>query len=118
MALKKAVKPHDEDKFLELMKEVTDIDQKIYALQQRKEEVQREMLEIKLRPFKIGQTVLADIPSGRSRKLQKCLLECEGGTLYLRPVKNDGELSGRHFSMTPVGGKTYADYLKECGGKD
>lgn len=116
MALKKAKKvasPKDEEKFLQLMSEVTDLDKQIFALQQRKEQVQNEMLEIKIKPFKVGQIVLAEIPSGRSKKWQKCLIECENGTLYLRPVKSDGEMSGRHFSLTPVGDKTYADFLKE-----
>lgn len=117
MALKKTTKKpvtsKDEEKFLQLMSEVTDIDKQIFALQQRKEQVQNEMLEIKIKPFKVGQTVLAEIPSGRSKKWQKCLIESENGILYLRPMKSDGELSGRHFSLTPVGDKTYADYLKE-----
>ena len=97
MALKKAVKPKTEDRFLELMSKCTDIDQKIFQLQQEKIEVQKEMLE--------------SIPSGRSTKEQKCLLECENGTLYLRPVNKDGELSGRHFSCTPVN-KEYSEVLK------
>lgn len=116
MALKKATKvtkSNDEEKFLQLMSEVTDLDKQIFALQQRKEQVQNEMLEIKIKPFKVGQTVLAEIPSGRSKKWQKCLIESESGILYLRPVKADGELSGRHFSLTPIGDKTYTDYLKE-----
>ena len=116
MALKKVVKEvtiNSDEKFLQLMSEVTDLDKQIFSLQQRKEQVQNEMLEIKIKPFKIGQNVLAEIPSGRSKKWQKCLIECENGTLYLRLVKEDGELSGRHFSMTPIPPKTYADYLKE-----
>lgn len=115
MALKKAKKvasPKDEEKFLQLMSEVTDLDKQIFALQQRKEQVQNEMLEIKIKPFKIGQIVLAEIPSGRSKKWQKCLIECENGTLYLRPKKENG-YSQRHFSMTPIPPKTYSDYLKE-----
>lgn len=115
MALKKATKvtkSNDEEKFLQLMSEVTDLDKQIFALQQRKEQVQNEMLEIKIKPFKVGQIVLAEIPSGRSKKWQPCLIECENGTLYLRPKKENG-YSQRHFSLTPVGGKTYADFLKE-----
>lgn len=112
MALKRVVKPKTEDRFLELMSKCADIDQNIFQLQQEKIEAQREMLEIKINPFKIGQIVLAEIPSGRSKKWQKCLLECENGILYLRPKKENG-YSQRHFSLTPVGDKTYSDYLKE-----
>ena len=97
---------------LQLMKEETNIDTQIFSLQQRKEQVQKEMLEIKLKPFVIGQTVLAEIPSGRSKKWQKCTLECEHGTLYMRPIKSDGSYSERHFSLIPVTGN-YSDYLKE-----
>ena len=111
MALKKAVKSKTEDRFLELMSKCTDIDQKIFQLQQEKIEVQKEMLEIKIAPFKIGDYALASIPSGRSTKEQKCLLECENGILYLRPVNKDGELSGRHFSCIPLN-KEYSEVLK------
>lgn len=119
MALKvsKKVSPvvslNDEEKFLKLMSEVTNLDKQIFELQQRKEQVQIEMLEIKIKPFKIGQTVLAEIPSGRTRKWQKCIIENERGTMYLRPIKADGSQSERHFSMIPAPSKTYADYLKE-----
>lgn len=110
--LKKAVNHNTEDRFLELMSKCTDIDQKIFQLQQEKIDIQKEMIEIKIAPFKIGDIVLAEVPSGRSKKWQKCLLECENGILYLRPKKDNG-YSQRHFSLTPVGGKTYADFLKE-----
>lgn len=110
--LKRAKNPKTEDTLLELMEKCTRIDQEIFRLQSEKMEVQEEMLKIKIAPFKIGQIVLAEIPSGRSKKWQKCLLECENGILYLRPKKENG-YSQRHFSLTPVGDKTYSDYLKE-----
>ena len=113
MALKKVVKPETEDKFLSLMKKCTDIDMQICKLQDEKVEIQKEMLEIKIEPFKVGDYAYADIPSGRSKKRQKCLLECESGVLYLRPVNKDGELSGRHFSCTPLPGKSYSDLLQK-----
>ena len=111
MALKKTIKPKAEDRFLELLAKCTEIDQKIFQLQQEKIEAQEEMLNIKIAPFKIGDFALANIPSGRSMKEQKCLLECENGTLYLRPVNKDGELSGRHFSCIPVN-SDYSEVLK------
>ena len=112
MMLKKAVNPKTEDRFLELMSKCTDIDQKIFQLQQEKIEVQKEMLEIQIAPFKIGDYALAEVQIGRSKKWQKCLLECGNGILYLRPVTKDGELSGRHFSCTPVL-KSYSEVLKK-----
>ena len=115
MALKvsKKITNNDEEKFLKLMSEVSDLDKQIFALQQRREQVQSEMLEIRIKPFKVGQIVLAEIPSGRSRKWQKCVIENEHGFIYLRPIKADGSYSERHFSMIPVPPKTYSDYLKE-----
>ena len=112
MALKKAVNPKTEDKFLKLMSRITDIDQKIHELQEEKSAIRKEMLEIKIAPFKIGDYAMADIPSGRGVKNQKCLLECEDGFLYLRPVNKDGQLSGRHFSCCPVT-KSYSEVLKK-----
>lgn len=114
MALKKVVKKtKGDEKVLELTNEITELDKKIFALQQKREQVQNEILEIQIHPFKVGQTVLAEIPSGRNKKWQKCIIESERGVLYLRPMKEDGELSVRHFSLIPVGDKTYVDYLKE-----
>ncbi len=112
MALK-AVKPREQKKVMELLNKCSEIDTQIFQLHQKKIKLQEEILEIKIAPFKIGDYAYADIPSGRSVKNQKCLLECENGCLYLRPLKPDGELSGRHFSLFPVPGKTYSDYLRK-----
>ena len=110
---KKVVTPNEEERILQLMRESTDIDKEIFALQLRREQIQSEMLEIKIKPFKIGQIVLAEIPSGRTRKWQKCVIENEHGLMYLRPIKADGTYSERHFSLIPIPPNTYADYLKE-----
>ena len=92
MALK-AVKPREQKKVMELLNKCSEIDTQIFQLHQKKIKLQEEILEIKIAPFKIGDYAYADIPSGRSVKNQKCLLECENGTLYLRPVTKNGELS-------------------------
>ena len=115
MALKKVIKKSNSDSELRrnLIGELRSIEKEIYSLQDMQVVLQKELLEVDLKPFKIGGYALANIPSGRTMKEQKCLLECESGILYLRPIKENGELSGRHFSLTPVGDKTYADYLKE-----
>ncbi len=55
---------------------------------------------------------MAEVRAGKFLKVRKCLIENERGILYLRPVNNNGELSGRHFSLTPIPGKSYSDYLK------
>lgn len=91
---------------------ISSIDKQVTSLLVEKEELQKELLEISIKPFKIGDYCMAEVNAGKTKKVQKCLLENEGGILYLRPVKNDGELSGRHFSLTPICGKTYSDYLK------
>lgn len=111
MALK-AVKPEEQEKVMELLNKCSEIDTQIFQLQQEKIKLQEEILEIKIAPFKIGDYAYADIPSGRSVKNQKCLLECENGTLYLRPVTKNGELSGRHFSCVSIT-KPYSELLKK-----
>lgn len=90
-----------------------DIEVTILNLQNEKTTLQEEALSIDIAPFKIGDYALAEVSSGRSKKWQKCLLECESGYLYVRPVKEDGELSGRHFSIIPFGEQKYSDFLKE-----
>lgn len=84
----------------------------IRVLQEENKDLYKKLLEEKIKPFKIGGYAMAEVVAGKSRKVQKCLLECEFGSLYVRPVKENGELSGRHFSMCPMPGKTYSDYLK------
>lgn len=105
----------DYDKELEkqLLNDIRGIDEDIKLLESKRKELEKDLLELRIKPFKVGEYVIAEVNSGRTKKEQTCLLECENGILYLRPVKSDGELSGRHFSLTPVGDKTYADFLKE-----
>lgn len=100
-------------RFAHLMAKVTEIDEEIEKLRCEKEQAQKEMLEIRIAPYKVGDYVMCELTSGRSRKWQKCLIEIENGCLYLRPIKNDGELSNRHFSFAPVPPKTFFDYFKE-----
>ncbi len=109
----KSIKPKVQERFLSLMNKVTDIDAEIYKLQLEKVKCQTEMAEIKLAPFSIGDEVMCEVSAGRTRKVQKCVIEVEEGIIYVRPYKNDGELSNRHFSITPIGDKTYADYFKK-----
>lgn len=111
MALKK--KANSVDTRQELRDKIHCIDADIIRLQEQKIVLQKELLEIDIKPFKIGDYALVKIPSGRNVKEQKCLLECESGILYVRPIKENGELSGRHFSVVPVAGHKYSEYLKE-----
>lgn len=104
---------YDEELKQQLKDDLKCVEAEIKALKEKKKVLNISLLEIEIKPFKIGGYALSEIPSGRSRKWQKCLLECEDGLLYARPVKEDGTLSGRHFSILPFNGKTYSDYLKE-----
>ena len=112
MALKKVSKQNNNraEEIKQRQKEISDL---VANLKAEYKELNEELLSIQIAPFKLGGYALAEISSGRSKKWQKCLLECENGSLYVRPVKDNGELSGRHFSIFPWNGKTYADYLKE-----
>lgn len=102
----------DEELERQLRNDIKCIEADIEDLVAKKVALQKDLLELKIRPFKIGDYAIASIPSGRSTKEQKCLLECENGILYLRPVKPDGDLSGRHFSCTVVN-KSYTEVLKK-----
>lgn len=113
MTLKKKVNNAVNLTVEQLEADIRGIDVKMGILQREKEIKQVQLLEMKIKPFKIGGYALAKVPSGKSIKEQKCLLECEHGILYVRPVKPDGELSGRHFSLIPGANYTYADCLKE-----
>lgn len=113
MALKKATKNNDEVLKKQLRNDIEDIKEHIRDLQDELQDKETELLEVEIKPFKIGDYALVNVPSGKTTKEQKCLLECEHGILYVRPVKADGELSGRHFSLIPVVGHSYSEYLKE-----
>lgn len=101
-----------EDKVQELLAKISEIGVEIYNKYAEKNALEKELLELKIAPFKLGDYVMAEVSAGKTKKLQKCLLENDGGILYVRPVKADGELSNRHFSVIPVGNKTYSDILK------
>ena len=104
----------DYDKELEkqLLNDIRGIDEDIKLLESKREKLEKDLLELRIKPFKVGEYVIAEVNSGRTKKEQTCLLECENGIPYLRPKKENG-YSQRHFSLTPVGDKTYSDYLKE-----
>ena len=99
------------NRLAEIEVEVSRLHKRIQADRETISSLQSEKLSLEIAPFKIGDYALVEIATGRTRKQQKCLLECVDGMLYARPVKNDGELSGRHFSVIPFG-KKYSDVLK------
>ena len=118
MALKKVKKAKETNsknagRKAEISNLLKEIEVNIIKLNNERKALQEELLSIDITPFKIGDYVLAEVSSGRSKKWQKCLLECESGYLYVRPVKENGELSGRHFSIIPFGEQKYSDFLKE-----
>lgn len=102
----------DDSRIASIKESIEENNARIRELQEVNQDLYEELLEERLKPFKIGGYAMTEVVAGKSKKVQKCLLECEHGTLYVRPVKADGELSGRHFSLIPVCGKTYSDFLK------
>lgn len=77
-------------------------------------QLRKEKLEFSLYPHKLGDTIVTEVQVGKTRKKSECVLEMsEDGILYVRPIKKDGELSGRRFSLIPTGGKTYHDFIEE-----
>lgn len=109
--MKKTVIPTDENRFLVLMNRVSEIDAEVFKLQEEKIQCQTEMVEIKIKPFKVGDEVMCEVSAGRSKKVQKCVIEVEDGQLFVRPYKNDGELSNRHFYVSPE--VDYATFFKK-----
>ena len=114
MALKKVTKNNDdiEKRKYELRATISRLDIEISTLRREKAFKEIELLELEIKPFKIGGYALVEVPSGKTKKWQKCLLELEHAVLYARPVKENGELSARHFSVVPVT-KPYSEALKE-----
>ena len=92
------------------------IEEKRSAISTLNEEIEtllKERVELQIYPHKLGDTVVAEVQVGKTRKKTECVLEMgDGGTLYVRPFKNDGELSGRRFSIIPVGNMTYQDLIE------
>ena len=92
------------------------IEEKRSAISTLNEEIEtllKERVELAIYPHKLGDTVVAEVQVGKTRKKTECVLEMgDGGTLYVRPFKNDGELSGRRFSLIPVGNMTYQDLIE------
>ena len=99
------------NRLAEIKSEINRLHKRIQADRETISSLQSEELSLEIAPFIVGEYALVEIATGRTRKQQKCLLECVDGILYARPVKNDGELSGRHFSVIPFG-KKYSDVLK------
>lgn len=108
------------DQLIEDNKENTELKEKIGNLC---DEINRKCVEMKkllveyanslISPCKIGEYVSAEVPSGKSKKWTKCLLELNmnsdtTASVYVRPIKNDGELSGRHFEVLFISGTSYS----------
>lgn len=112
MKIKKREDTRKDNTEIQLLKaRIAEIDSKIVDLLVEKSLKQDELLSLQIAPFKLGDYAVALLPSGRTAKEQKCLLESENGTLYLRPVTKEGKLSGRRFSYIPIK-QTYQEYLK------
>ena len=99
-------------KVAKIKAEIEDIRSQIDSLKHKRDTLEIELLQEEIKPFKIGDEVMYPVTIGKNKKLQKGILEAEvdtWATLYIRPYKNDGELSGRHFYIS--------DYTKieKCG---
>ena len=113
MALK-AKKVDSKKRIEELNSELASNYKQIEQLLQINKEIKEEILEVQIAPFKLGGYAMCEVTLGKSAKLQKCLLECsEHGYLQVRPVKEDGTLSGRHFIKVPNSDNNYSHVLQE-----
>lgn len=73
-----------------------------------------EITRLILLPFKEGQFVKCEVPSGRNKKECLCQIEIDmEGRVWVRPAKADGVLGGRRFRAVPEDGKSYSKIFKE-----
>lgn len=98
-----------ESKIQELKQELEDTKNKITELERHKGDIEKEILNCEIAPFKIGDYALVEITIGKKKQWKKCLLENVRGTLYVRPFKSDGDLSLQHYSLIAL---DYSDLLK------
>lgn len=108
MALKKSLKkptlapsPDDVTKQVSAFDaEIKDLESKVSAHVQTINDLRRRRADLVLSSktgFHIGDTVMYLVPSGRTKKLTKCVIEFEDRQIFVRPMKDDGTLSTRHF---------------------
>lgn len=108
MALKKSLKkptpaPSPDD----VSSQISSIDKEIKTLETKIAETTEAVHSLRWRRadlvlssqtgFHIGDTVMYLVPSGRTKKLTKCVIEFEDRQIFVRPIKDDGTLSTRHF---------------------
>ena len=117
MALKKKT-TKGADRLKELFDRLQSLRDQKEKIEEEELSVKKEMFEIEISPFKIGDHVMAEVSSGRTTKVQECIIEADFigdyGQMYLRPIKADGSQSQRHFFCYPPQGKTYSDILTKC----
>ena len=117
MALKKKT-TKGADRLKELFDRLQSLRDQKKKIEEEELSIKKEMFDIEISPFKIGDHVMAEVSSGRTTKVQECIIEADfiGDfvTMYLRPIKADGSLSQRHFLCYPPHGKTYSDILTKC----
>lgn len=114
MALKKKqTNPATQNRMEELLRKKNDLLVQINNIRDEVTKIDIEMAEIKLSPFKVGDTVQCEVTSGRTKKMQKCVIEVEDVQVFVRPYTASGELSGRHFYVHLNSSQTYADVFKK-----
>lgn len=84
-----------------------DLRAKISSYKEELVETSHKLLEIEFSPYKAGDHVMCEVTSGKSRKVVECVVEYElpfsdstDKYVYVRPIKSDGTLSGRHFQIS------------------
>lgn len=74
MALKKAKKENINVTVETIKAEINSINNQIHLLNIERENKRKQLVELEIKPFKIGGYALAEVPCGKSKKWQKCLL--------------------------------------------
>ena len=107
MGLKKIAKTNDRVTELKMRRAEAKARSKISTLKEELVNTSQELLEIEFSPYKAGDHVMCEVVSGKSRKVTECIVEFElpfadstDKYAYVRPLKADGTLSGRHFQIS------------------
>lgn len=104
----------DKERIKELENKISVINQNLEKLKKEKEEIDLEIINLKIKPFQIGQEVLAKIPSKKTSTFKKSVLEYKPNyfnSVIVRPYKADGTLSLNYFYIDIRDFKDKVKYL-------
>ena len=86
-----------EDTLKQLNLRLEEVLEQIIAFKDEEYDIERRIIEETIKPLKMSDHIMYYVPTRGKVLERECVLETEKGNLYVRPVKPDGSLGGRHF---------------------